>query len=266
MDQLFDAVILQQHPRLAEVSPGSGNWIVPELSPSGALILVDLRGPGGSREDGSRRPIWEHLDHPQIKRFVPAVGASNWPEWREEALRLGKDRELPILGVVIVAGPGILVEHIRNWALWGRTAGFMLIAGVNLPDFGDSGDDAGRLFDFSYQAEGRGLIYLPEMLIRPGGVIGVDFTDLRNVWNGRSGKVLPVASHANGLVDDLANALSDGREIWASTLSCLGSTSLVDVDEAFCVVRENLPGGDNIWIYWYDETVNDPEYQLCIIY
>jgi len=254
---VFDAVILQDQP--AHLG----------LHLTGALILVDLRAANTGLGEKSHAPVWEHLGHPRIKWSMPVVGASDPGEWQEAALRLGESPSFPIVTLVIVADHATRKERIRDWALWGRGAGFLLIAGANLPEIHARTDNLPPLFDFTYEAEDvPGLLFIPNLILRLfDSMIGYDLQDIRLITTGRKGRVLPVADNGH----DLAKAALDWQnrnkdsELLGFIFAVRGSIPLAEFDEAYWIATHGLPEGDRLWVYWHYEIIESPELQLCVI-
>ena len=254
---VFDAAILQDQP--AHLG----------LHLSGALILVDLRGANTGLGEKTHAALWEHLEHPRIKRSMPVVGASNPGEWREAALRLGESPNFSIVALVIVADSAIRKERIRDWALWGRGAGFLLITGVNLPEIHASTVNSSPLFDFTYEAEDvPGLLFMPNLILRQfDSMIGYDLQDIRLITTGRKGRVLPVTDNGHDLAKvtlDWQNRKKD-RELLGFIFAVRGSIPLAEFDEAYWISTYSLPEGDRLWVYWHYEIIASPELQLCVI-
>lgn len=252
---MFDAVSLQYHPEQF----GSSQ---PDLSLSGAVVVVDLRRQEVAR---SSLALWEHLQLPRIEQYAAVRGCHDPSEFRKDALQLGRSRNLPIIGMAVVCDSDSPGKEIVDWAMWGRSAGFKMVAGVNTPELREYDDDTGRIFDFSYQAADLpGLLYLPSLLLRRHeSMIGYDIADLVDIWRGRLGTVLPVASGARTLKDWLKKY--NGSDLsW--TLSCVGRIKLADFDEVARDIKGEYLGSDFVWANSYCEDSHETQFQLCIIW
>ncbi len=263
----FDGAVLQHLPEIST----SSVWMSPDVQPLELVILVDLRPAARSGNYPARSAIWEHIKNSRVKKLMPVVGNQSPNAWRHKVLNVVGSESCPLHGLLIVADPNIKIEQVEEWARWGRSQGFRLIVGANLPRGKKVIESREPVFDLTYEAEDPAcLLYaLSMMLENKASFISYDFTDLGEVWRGRHGTVWQVPSDKQAFRQFLKNWLNANRgtEPAAWTLSCYGSLRLVEIDPLVALAEKAFSTDKRVFAAWMSDEETAPPYQhLCILY